>query len=396
MEKIISFDLDKSNTIPDNPFGYPYRIRLNNRIIVENSIIENIDCLTPDNLEYLLKKCKNIILPICTSIYIPSPEIMNILRKYAPEFKVRFKYEKSGTSPIIPINPEEFFRGEEIFNKIISDMPKNLNELEKFKYLYNQTGLLLSYNLDILESSKHKDQASNIFISIVKNWGICSSFARIYEYLCYKAGLECETISEEGHDYNVITTEDGKNYLADPTFDSFLIKFGLPCQNFAISPEEFEKNDHNLNETETDTYAFSSLTKDFVQDLDKQIGFYDLFNGDYQSESIQSLTRNLKGKNNFEKTEDFIKKILSLKTCGRITLSDYQFLISMILKQDSSEWKKSLSINTYRKDYNPNTTRKLIISVEDNNQIKHYLFSDDFKSYSIANSTIQNKSFEDR
>ena len=44
-----------------------------------------------------------------TSSYIPTAEMMEVVRKVAPEFKVRFKTEKVGSDKIIPISPAEFF-----------------------------------------------------------------------------------------------------------------------------------------------------------------------------------------------------------------------------------------------------------------------------------------------
>lgn len=239
--------------------------------------MEDIDTCSQEDLRYVFTYLKSYISPIVTSQYIPTKETMEILNELAPEFKVRFKTEKPGSDKIIPISSKEFLEGEKIFDEILNGINPNWSEMQIYRYLYNQTGCMLSYDLSLLshiEHSKfHEKYSRNIFTAISKNWGICASFAAMYDYLCYRAERESTILSEDEHDYVMITNKDSEDFLADPTFDSVALKFGMKTRNFGISKEEFIKNDHNLIEAEVDDYEFDIIDNEELKKLDKSIGY---------------------------------------------------------------------------------------------------------------------------
>ena len=174
MENKIFIDLDKKEELPPiPPFAGRIDIKKNGRLIVRNSVLEDIDTLVEQDLEYMLVNFKQYLSPILTSIYIPSARVMEIIKKVAPEFKVRFKTEKSGGNKIVPISPDEFFEGEKIFDSIINGINPEWIDMQKYKYLYNQTGTLLSYDLNVLQhtinTNHHEKYSRNIFTSILKN-----------------------------------------------------------------------------------------------------------------------------------------------------------------------------------------------------------------------------------
>ena len=172
MNNKIFINLDKEKTIPKlTPFQGLVDIQKNGRLIVKNSVLENIDTMREDELTYILRTLKSYISPVVTSQYIPSIAQMNILYQLAPEFKVRFKTEKPGGSLIIPISSKEFFEGERIFSKILAQMKPEWTELQKHKYLYNRIAQMLSYDVNTLEhnqySNVHEKYARNIFTAIL-------------------------------------------------------------------------------------------------------------------------------------------------------------------------------------------------------------------------------------
>lgn len=236
---MIFIDLDKEKKIPKiTLFQGPINIKKNGRIIVRNSALEDIDTISEQDLEYILKNFKQYISPILTSGYIPNENVMRIIERIAPEFKVRFKTEKPGTSKIVAISPKQYFEGEKIYNSILDGTNNSWTERQKFKHLYNQIGINLSADLNVMSHTPnakyHEEYSRNIFTSISKNWEICASFAGSYDYLCYRLSLDSTILSEEGHDYVMITDSNNKDYLTDPTYDSARLKFGLKTRNFAV------------------------------------------------------------------------------------------------------------------------------------------------------------------
>ena len=378
MDNKIFIDLDKSDKLPQiTAFQGQVYIKKNGRIIVRNSIFEDIDTLTEQDLEYILVNFKQYISPILTSMYIPKASIMEFIKKAAPEFKVRFKTEKPGGNKIIPISPDEFFEGGKIFDDIISGINPEWTETQKYKYLYNQTGIMLSYDLNVsqhtVNANFHEKYSRNIFTSVSKNWGICASFAAIYDYLCYKCDLDSTILSEDDHDYVMISNSNGEDYLTDPTYDAARLKFGLKTRNFAIPKEEFEKNSHHLKQTEADEYEFASLDNEEIKEIDKSIGYLENFGGDYTDEALGKLANGLEGNTFDEKAMNFIERIKNIKTIGRPTDSDYVEIIKWILSKSTDiEFAKKINVASYAYEDTKELPRKIVFKIEEEIKNKRY------------------------
>ena len=392
MDNKIFIDLDKSDKLPQiTAFQGQVYIKKNGRIIVRNSIFEDIDTLTEQDLEYILVNFKQYISPILTSMYIPKASIMEVIKKVALEFKVRFKTEKPGGNKIIPISPDEFFEGGKIFDNIISGINPEWTETQKYKYLYNQTGIMLSYDLNVsqhtVNANFHEKYSRNIFTSISKNWGICASFAAIYDYLCYKCDLDSTILSEDDHDYVMISNSNGEDYLTDPTYDAARLKFGLKTRNFAIPKEEFEKNSHHLKQTEADEYEFASLDNEEIKEIDKSIGYLENFGGDYTDEALGKLANGLEGNTFDEKAMNFIERIKNIKTIGRPTDSDYVEIIKWILSKSTDiEFAKKINVASYAYEDTKELPRKIVFKIEeDNENKKYYEFDYRTKEYKEVN-----------
>ena len=390
---MLFIDLDKELELPkiDLLFQGQINIKKNGRIIVRNSALEDIDTISEQDLEYILKNFKQYISPILTSGYIPNENLMRIIEKYAPEFKVRFKTEKPGTSKIVPISPDEYFEGERIFNSIIDGTNNSWTERQKFKHLYNQIGINLSADLNVmshtLNAKFHEEYSRNIFTSISKNWGICASFAGSYDYLCYRLGIDSTILSEEGHDYVMITDSNNRDYLTDPTYDSARLKFGLRTKNYAVPKEVFEKNSegnlHDLSQTEAIDLEFLSIEDKKLEEIDRSIGYLDNFGGNYTDEALSRLANDLDGNNFNEKAINFIEKIKDIKAIGRPTDSDYVFVIKWILsKSKDRKFAKSINVTSYAYEDTKELPRKILFRVveEDGNK-RYYDFDYKTKEY---------------
>ena len=378
-------DLDTETELPKlTEFPGQIDIKKNGKIIVKNSVLENIDTLNEQDLEYILTHFKQYIAPIITSIYIPTASMMEIIKKVAPEFKVRFKTEKAGTNKIIAISPKEFFEGEKIFNHIIKGINTSWNDKKIYRYLYNQTGIMLSYDLNVLSYTEnarlHEKYARNIFTAILKNCGICDSFAAIYDYLCYRSNLDSTILSEDDHDYVMITDANGGDYLTDPTFDSARLKFGLKTVNYAISKENFEKNSHNLKESEADEYNFSVISEKELEELDSSIGYLENFGGTYTDETLSRLANDLEGSNVTEKTIDFMNRLKDIKTIGRPTDSDYIEIIRWILsKSHDKECAERIEVSSFVYEEIKELPRRILFKITEK-QGQQKFFEFDYKT----------------
>lgn len=394
MENKVFIDLDKKEELPSiNLFTGRIDIKKNGRIIVKNSVLEDIDTLTENELEYILTNFKEYLSPVLTSIYIPNATQMEVIKKVAPEFKVRFKTEKSGANKIVPISPDEFFEREKIFDSIIEGINPEWTELQKYKYLYNQTGTILSYDLNVLQhtsnSNFHEKYSRNIFTSVSKNWGICAAFAAIYDYLCYKSNLDSTILSEDEHDYVMISDSKGEDYLTDPTYDAARLKFGLKSRNFAVPKEKFEENAHNLKQTEADEYEFASIDDDTINKIDESIGYLENFGGSYTDETLSKIANNLEGTTFNEKAINFIERIREIKTIGRPTDADYVEIIKWILSQSTDiEFAKRVKVASYAYEDTKELPRKIVLRIDDINK-RYYEFDYTTKEYlEIAESDL--------
>lgn len=366
----------RENSIDITKFG---------RIFVKDSCLENIDTIPIDDLKYIISNYHDILNPIATSVYIPSRETMQVLQDYDSNIKVRFKTSRPGTKNMIAISVEEFFAGLKIFDSILSGINPNWSDLDKCKYLYNELGRMLSYDLLVERSSIHEEQARNIFLAISLNRALCSSFAASYDYLCFRAGLESEIIEEEDHSYVVISPDE--DYLTDPTFDASYLKFGMHSKNFAISKEQFNHQNHDLSKSTADEgYDFSDLSLSKVLELDFNTGYLTPFNNEYQDEYIGSLASNLEGNNNAVKLECLLERVINLKTVGRPTAIDYYKILNFILDHSSDlDFASSIKINNLypENDEEPVCLLISLVNRDSNEYETSYLFDPISLTYKI-------------
>lgn len=361
----IIIDLNKDYELPQDR-NQKIDVKYNNKFIIRNSILERIDSFSVDELRFVLENFKDYISDVVTSQYYPSFETMKVLEEMAPNFKVKFKTGKDGGREIIPITVQEFFDGYVIFEEIITSIDPNWSNLEKFMYIYYRTGEILSYDLDASNFDViREDYARNIFTAVVRNISICQTFAAVYDYLCFRAGLESEIISEEDHDY-VVVTAGGQDFLTDITFDSTRIKFGLSPKNFCVSREQFQKNRHDLDSTEASDYVISYLDEEDILRLSIKCGLLIEFDNKYTDNEVLTISDDLNGDDNFTKMECFIKRLSSIKTVGRPTVSDYFKLVELILKNSKDiEFSRSISLTTFMDERDIDSSRKLLMTMRD-------------------------------
>lgn len=111
------------------------------------------------------------------------------------------------------VDYETFSRSEYILNSIINDMPKNLNDIEKAKYLYVSLGNILEYDINS-NPDKNDNYNYSLLININNIWGSianhkCNSLitSKIYYYICRKLNIitSIEKSTEDNSYYNKLT-----------------------------------------------------------------------------------------------------------------------------------------------------------------------------------------------
>lgn len=134
-------------------------------------------------------------------------------------------------------------------DEILNRMPEGLSEYERAKWIWDE--FLKSVSYGMLNGSEGDLYGAFVFHKIV-----CEGYARGYQYLCQRAGLQVlyvdgtyidETGSGISHAWNIVRI-DGKYYYADPTNDD-----GMSAGSDVVRYDYFLKsasafaNDHKNN-----------------------------------------------------------------------------------------------------------------------------------------------------
>lgn len=164
------------------------------------------------------------------------------------------------------------------YKDILKDMPENLNDLEKIRWIYIQLGKKYSYN-DKYITTQSQEEKEKILKQhpeeIFSDRVVCTSLSKMYENLLKEVGIQAETIFENGHAYNEFELN-GERYFADLTHDLSNIKVGFSTQNFLL------KRKDNL-------YQIDEMQKfnDKIKKIDDKIGY--TYNGIYTNEIVKRL-----------------------------------------------------------------------------------------------------------
>ena len=94
-----------------------------------------------------------------------------------------------------------FHDGEVVIDSIIDNMPVNLNNLEKVRYLYVSLGKILCSDINVLEEKNETisfnriSAINNIWGALVKRRVGCATICKIFMYLCTRIGIKSELVS---------------------------------------------------------------------------------------------------------------------------------------------------------------------------------------------------------
>ena len=135
------------------------------------------------------------------------------------------------------------------YDKIIEDMPKELNQIEMARYIYIQLGKYFLYDEKYItsESDEEKREIFDRDIEDIENDKVvCTSLSRIYERLLMRVGINAKTVLIPGERLGHAFTEleiDGKKYFTGLIRDLMNIKTGFKTNEFMIdNPDRFGDN----------------------------------------------------------------------------------------------------------------------------------------------------------
>lgn len=155
------------------------------------------------------------------------------------------------------------------YDKIIEDIPKELNQIEMARYIYIQLGKYFSYDEKYI-TSENDEEKREIFdrdIEDIKNDKVvCTSLSRIYERLLKRVGINAKTVLIPGERLGHAFTEieiDGKKYFTGLVRDLMRIKTGFKTNEFMIdNPDRFGEDSE-----------FTALSDEELKKIDDKIGY---------------------------------------------------------------------------------------------------------------------------
>lgn len=287
---------------------------------------------------------------------------------------------------------------------IIKNMPKELSEIEKVRYIYIEVAKILSYKRDflyLLDDRFMEDiYTENITIDSIENSdyqnkisAVCKQHAEI---LCetlnslYEPYINARTIGYNKKTFshvNVIATVCDNSYYLDINPDLYRVQKGMKTVGFA--------NSNNLiDETECQTISEEELKR-----IDKKIGYCKY--GMYMNDAIQMLKSEMLDEENWAEymkeydlnTEtkediilkckiDFIFQYLKnyLQEENKLGIVEIDKYYSEIFKRLLTKEEKDNSIinahDIYIKNKEKGLEESLLYRIEMKNGILYYLYKD--------------------
>lgn len=133
---------------------------------------------------------------------------------------------------------------------LIINMPEDLTEIEKARWLYIKLGELFSYDYRVAGDKSIGQKKIDFDSEYISNYQTCLQICEIMKRVYNELGIECNIITLEMEDKkyeiehvaNEIVLESGERYIADLTLDLPYIQSGSFTRNFMMS----NKNNHDV------------------------------------------------------------------------------------------------------------------------------------------------------
>lgn len=256
-----AFDLDKENL---------------REIIERINSLSNAKFIAPIDGYKKIRENNEITIPTQIDIKDASELDVNELENYpfVESVSIRSPYTGELQQTPYPVDNYKLVRGK--IDEIISRIPSEATEKEKFAYIYNELGRRIDYNFYAISDEGKKDEplqtsCRNLYDGLIKGEAVCAGYADILFNTLTCAGIESRYISgnrdfeggavikidkdnkfemEPGHAWNQVKL-DGQWYYTDLTWDADYIKnnqFPLPyCLKSELDFKGHDVFDHKKN-----------------------------------------------------------------------------------------------------------------------------------------------------
>lgn len=234
-------------------------------------------------------------------INIPIDIVDNNINNYFIINGVDYSYSESINSKqgFIYADYNMFKQGELLIDSIIKDIPQNLSDIEKVRYIYITLGKELNIDINTL-SSKNEILSLNNITNLNNIWGALSkksitrsSIVKILLYICSKISIKSEVVSTDikGNMANKIYINN--TYIIVNLFEDIAnIKAGF-------STEHFDKYNNNIELDKKIKYINDNYTEYF---LDKELKYIN-YNDDNLLLQILTITEKIININNIKPYE---------------------------------------------------------------------------------------------
>ena len=217
----------------------------------------------------------------------------------------------------IDVDKEKF---NAVVDEIVSNAPKNASDFEIEKYINDYLIDNCEYDHEAAENEKIIANENDAYGALVDKKAVCEGYARAFQLLCTRLGLDCVNITGEsegvGHQWNCVKIE-GDWYYVDVTWnDTDGEAEYLKYDYFNLTTEQLKKT-HKID------IAFAELTDDeynesysynlFIpQCTSEEYNYYkytcltidDIYNSDEIKNSIAKSVKNGETYYNFRISED--------------------------------------------------------------------------------------------
>ena len=276
--------------------------------------------------------------------------------------------------------------------KIIKNMPENLSNLEKTKYLYMEIGKVLSYNIEFKYCQDYRFQkdiyGEEISIEDIEKGDyqnkiiiVCSQAGKIIQEALKKVNIKSQLFGYEPGEcshIDVIANIDGKNYCLDIALDLANIQKGFQTTGFALKSKLYDG-------TKCDT-----LTKEKIKQIDEKLGYCK--NGMYMDDVINMIKQEI---NDSENIQEFMRKenpeLNNVKITKEMIL---KYKIDFIYKYIKNNIEEENKMSIYEvKSYYRNIFRAILTAEEmlKNNSYDFYYY----ENGKIKNSSISEYDIKD-
>lgn len=269
-------------------------------------------------------------------------------------------------------------------NKILENIPKDLTDIEKARYIYLQIGNINSYNREFLYITDSRFITDAYRERITHEMIEEGNYENKIVSLCKQISeIECEAINkigkmniqavtvgyneeEEGH-VAVILNISNKNYYLDINPDLYKIQKGMKTVGFAKT------------ETAPNGVKCEVISDEEIKKMDEKIGYCKY--GMYMDDIIEMIKNNMENKENWEKYTNQYDKLDEETKEDVIYRCKIDFVFKY-LKNNLSEkdklypyelnkyYKKVLGTLLTDKEKEDNTIRELDIFLLENKQKK--------------------------